>query len=353
MVCVAAFIILAVCVLSIPVLRIFNRPLADKIWSMFKSAWYCVGRRVTFRKCDSNFKDQVKNSLLKKVVLKHPGWVKPISVLVEILSVLIIAITIWSLLVAGKAATTLIVYGTCDVQTPEACAVGDAEACYAGSARETTNPIEWTANWFVEWGEAFMAIPLLFTNWDATQFIPDDAKFFNEFDESKPTALIVVDPGCQWCRESYYSKKTSGFFDQYNTAVMPYALQDNGQDRFSNSSLVVRYVEAVRLVPLDDAQPPAEWQIIDRLFTWDSPRRIVYQEDFKNEYSDSQAGEVLNGWLSDFGYNDADVQKIIELVDSDEVAGRVEGNRRIVEDEIQLVKIPTAIFDGRRHDGIQ
>ena len=353
MVCVAAFIILAICVLSIPVLRIFNRPLADKIWSMFKSAWYCVGQRVTFRKCDSNFKDQVKNSLLKKVVLKHPGWVKPISILVEILSVLIIAITIWSLLVAGKAATTLAVYGTCDVQTPEACVVGDAEACYAGEIREITDPIEWTVNWFVEWGEAFMAIPSLFINWDASQFIPQDAQFFNEYDESKPTALIIVDPGCQWCRESYYNKRNSGFFDQYNTAIMPHALMDDGQDRFDNSSLIVRYVEAVRLVPLVGAQPPAEWQIIDRLFTWDSPRQIVYQEDFKNEYSKEQAREMLNSWLSDFGYSEGEIEKIVKLVNSDEVRDRVEQNRHIVEDEIRLVKIPTAIFDGKRHDGTQ
>ena len=40
MVCVAAFIILAVSVLSLPLVRLFNKPAADTIWRLFKKSVY-------------------------------------------------------------------------------------------------------------------------------------------------------------------------------------------------------------------------------------------------------------------------------------------------------------------------
>jgi len=345
--------VLAVAVLSVPVLRIFNRALADKIWSMFKSAWYCVGRRVSFRKCDSNFKDQVKNSLLKKVVLKHPGWVKPISIAVEVLSVLLVLITIWSLVVSAKALTTLAVYGTCDVQQPSACLVGDAEACYVGEGPgEDMNPFEWMVNWFVEWGEALGAIPSKFIDWQADDFMPADAGFYNQYDEEKLTALEVFDPGCAWCRQSYVNLKNSGFLDQNNVAMMLFALRDGEEYRYAASDLIVRYVEATRLVPLGDSERPAEWLIIDRLFTVNGPRQVLHQEDFNNYYSDDQARGELSRWLGDFGYSRTEIIKIEALVDSVKLRERVDVNRDIVENKIHLVKMPTMIFDGKRHEGV-
>jgi hypothetical protein len=308
---------------------------------------------VTFRKCDSNFKDQVKNSLLKKVVLKHQNWVRPISVTIEILAVVLVVVTVWSLVVSAKAGTTLIAYGTCDVQTPSACIVGDAEACYVGEGQSVDmNPIEWTVNWFSEWGEAFVAIPPKFIDWQASDFIPDGTPFFNCYDADKLTALDIFDPGCAWCRESYVNQKKSGFFEQNNAAFLPYALRDGDEYRFANSDLIVRYIEATRLVPLPDTEHPAEWLIIDKIFTVNSPRQVLYQEDFNNYYNDEQAREVLNNWLADFGYSKSDVDKITTLVDSAEVRERIDKNRDIVENQIRLIKIPTMIFNGQRHEGV-
>lgn len=351
MICIAAFIVLGVIVLSLPVVRIFNRQKADKIWQMFKSAWGCVGRRVTFRKCDSNFKDQIKNGILKKVVLKHPGWVKPLSVVIEIVSVLIIAVTIWSLLVGAKSLVSLAAYGTCDPVTPEACAVGDAEACYAGEAKHFSNPLEWTGNWFVEFGEAFAVIPARLADWPAEEYLPADAKFYTET-EGNSVALDIFDPGCKWCRESYKNQKQSGFFDKYNVALLPYALKDDGGYRFANSDLIMRYLEAVKLTPLTSGDLPAEWRLVDRLFVENSPRQIVWQEDFNNYYDDAAAREVLNDWLKDFGYSSDDVVKITTLVDSQQVTERLSENRDIVENRLKIVKIPTMLFDNKRHDGV-
>lgn len=351
MVCVAAFIVLLVLVLFVPVLSLFNKTLAQKIWRLFKAAAHCVGRKTTFRKCDTDYKNQVKNALTKKVVLKHPSWVKPISVAIEIAAVLLVLTTIWSLLVVARSLTSLAAYGTCDIERPESCVVGDAEACYAGEVQKDKNPIEWLTDWFTDWGEAFKVIPSRFINWRAEDFIPENATYFRDFSEDKPVALEIFDPGCQWCRESYVKQEQSGFFDNYNVTFIPYALYDGEKYNFENSDLIVRYIEAVRKLPLKQSDTSADVRIIDRLFAENSPRKVVWQEDFKNYYSDAQAREVLNSWLKDFGYSDAEIEQIKQLVDSVEIRQQIDKNREVVEQKIEIIKIPTMIYDGKRHDG--
>ncbi|GHU08474.1 hypothetical protein FACS189431_4790 [Alphaproteobacteria bacterium] len=353
MVCIAAFIVLGIIVLCLPVLRIFNKDAANKIWSMFKNATACVGKRVTFQKCEVGFKDQVKNSMLKKVVLKHPTWVKPLGVAIEVLSVIIIIATIWSLLVGAKSLTALAAYGTCDIQTPEACLVGDAEACYAGEAKTAENPIEWTGNWFVEWGEAFAYLPIKFGTRDAGSYLPGGWPYRDSYDASKSVALDIFDPGCKFCRESYANQLGSGFFESHNAALLPYALRDGDEFRFANSDLIVRYIFATRMVPgVTTDGPRVEWRIIGCLFTENSPRQIVWQEDFNNTLSDVEAREVLNSWLKDFGYTDNDVVEITTLVDSDEIREQVNAARDIVENNVHIVKIPTMIIGNQRHEGV-
>jgi hypothetical protein len=214
------------------------------------------------------------------------------------------------------------------------------------------NPFEWTINWFIEWGEAFGAIPAKFVNWQADDFMPADTGFYNPYDENKLTALESFVPFVAWCRESYRNLKESGFLDENNVALLPYALFDGEEYRYANSDLIVRYIEATRMVPLPDGERPAEWQIIDRLFTVNGPRQVLNQEDFNNYYSDNQARGELNKWLKEFGYDRADLIKITVLVDSAEVRERIDQNRDIVENQIRLIKIPTMIFDGKRHEGV-
>ena len=97
MVCVAAFIVLSLVGVFVAFLSIFKRDIGRKYWAVFKKSWGCVGKKVRLQKCETNFKDDVKNSLLSKVVLKHPKWVKPLGTAIEIFSVAIVFITIWSL----------------------------------------------------------------------------------------------------------------------------------------------------------------------------------------------------------------------------------------------------------------
>jgi len=350
MVCIAAFIILAICVLTVPIIRIFNKKAADGIWKLFKKSTYCVSRRATFRKCDSTFKDDVKNSMLRKVVIKHPTWVKPLSIIIEVASVLIIIITIWSLLVGTKALTSLYVYGTCDPTQPSACALDAGESCTIDSQPLDffDNPIKWTGHWFAEFGEALMAIPTRMKNWDARDYLTDKPTYFNKYDDSKPVALSVSDPGCLICRRSYVAKKESGFLDEYNVALLPYPIRD----KFPNSHLVSRYIEATRLKPLDNTPHPVGWLILDRMFTENTADGDNFQNAFNFTYNDTKAREVLNEWLSDFGYDDNQIKEIVKLVDSDKIEKAIDEIRDIVDHRIKTKKIPTMIFDGKRHDGL-
>ena len=353
MVCIAAFIILAICVLSIPVIRIFNKNLANKIWKLFRESMGCVGKRVTFRKCDSTFKDQVKNGLLKKVVLKHPGWVKPLSVIIEILSVLIIAITIWSLLVGIKSGVGLYVYGTCDVTTPEACVLDSTEACTIdGRSIDFWNhPIDWTANWFVEFGEAIMAIPARSQHWNAQDFMPSGAQFFNAEDPEKPYALDIFDPGCVICKQSFRNQLNSDFFNENNVAMLVYPIRGVDGPKYANSVIITSYIESTRIDPLTGSDRPAEWLIVKRLFTENSELMIDYQTTFNDHYSNDRAREVLQKWLADFGYSKSQVKKIADLAESDQIKQIIADNQDIVDNQIRTRKIPTLIFDGRRHEG--
>jgi hypothetical protein len=362
MLCVAAFIVLLICVLAVPIIRLFNKKTGDKIWHLFKKSTYCVGRRVTLRTCDSSFKDDVKNGLLRRVVLRHPKWVKPLSVLIEIASVLIILITIWSLLVVAKSGVSLYVYGTCNVATPSACVLDSSEACSIDSVapKLTEHPVDWTVNWFREFGEAIAAIPTRLKHWDAKEYTAADATYYNTYDKNKSDALDIFDPGCVVCQRSYRAQKASGFFDKYNVALLPYPIKNgSGGYKFANSYLIAQYIEATREVPLAGANlrggvhpaRSAEWLIVDRIYTGKNADGVENQNAFNLQYSDSQARQVLNAWLKDFGYTDAAVKQIQTAVDSNAVKQAINKNYQIVNQQIKTKKIPTTIYDGKRHDG--
>ena len=355
MVCIAAFIILAICVLSLPVVRIFNKKAADTIWKLFKKSIYCFTRRVTFRKCDSTFKNDVKNSVLRKVVIKRPKAVKPLSVLIEVLSVVIIVITVWSLLVAAKSGLTLFVYGTCDVTTPAACSLDSSESCSIDGNQIDfwQDPFGWIGNWFVEFGDAFVAIPVRTQYWDAKQFIPENAEFFNKEDPEKPYALDIFDPGCVICRKSFNNQLNSGFFDDNNVACMVYVIKGEDGPKYPNSEIVASYIEATRIIRLESSVPPAEWQIINRLFTENDPKLMIdYQTAFNEHYDTGKAEKTLQLWLADFGYSSEQINKIKSDAKSDWIKDVITKTVDVVANQIRTKKIPTMIFDGRRHDGL-
>jgi len=353
MVCIAAFVILAVIVLCIPVIRIFSKKTANSIWNLFKKATYCVTRRVTFRKCDSSFKSDIKNSILRKVVLKRPKWVKPLSVIIETLAAFIVVISIWSLLVAAKSGLSLFVYGTCDIATPSSCSLS-GEACSIDSQPIDfwQNPIKWTGNWFAEFGDVIVNIPTRLRNWDANDYISQNAQPYNEFGW-KSNALDILDPGCVVCQQSFRNQLSGGFFDKYNVALMLYPIKDpDGDYKFANSYLITSYIEAARLKRLENSERPIEWLIIEKLFTEKDTDGREFQVAFNISYDEATARKVLENWLKEFGYSESEISEIANLAKSDQVRKIIEKNVSVMDNEIRSKRIPTMIFDGRRHDGM-
>jgi hypothetical protein len=378
MVCIAAFIVLALLSVFVGILSIFKRDIGAKYWVVFKKAWGCVWKRVRLQKCETNFKDDIKNSLLSRVVVKKPKLVKPISVGIEIAAVLIVVITVWSLVEGAKAGLSLWVFGTCNVSQPSNCSI-TADVCGIDQ-EEPKNPVEFVGRWFGEWGEIFVGIPNRIRRWDARQYLPQNASFWS-YEADRPTALDVFDPGCTICLASFRNQKADGFFDRNNVAYIPYVIVNpgTGEDRFPNSRLVASYLTAIRLTGVADSlasqgggagevsetlkgssgaesdapenEVPFDWRIIERIFMDSDANGINYQEAIKR-LDETEAKNLLDSWLLDFGADPLDIERVRNHAESTEVADALQSYRHIVEDRINAKGIPTLIFGGRRHTGL-
>lgn len=345
MVCIAAFIILCLVGVFVAFLSIFRRDIGKKYWAVFKKAWGCVGKKVRLQKCETNFKDDVKNSLLSRVVLKHPKWVKPLGVAIEISAILIVFVTIWSLVEAVKALLALWVFGTCNVSQPASCALG-AEICGI-DAEEPRNPLEWTGRWFSEWGEIFANIPDRFRNWQVEDYLVEPYSFATKYQDGKPLALDIFDPGCSVCVQSYRNQKSSGFFEQYNTILMVYPIQlPDGTYKFNNSDLVAAYMHAASLLETEYAS-----QILDRIFTGYNDKGVMYQSVI-TQSTRKDAEQILQSWLCEFGMPEGQIAELVKLAQGAEVQKIMQEVKDMVEHQIHAKGIPTLIYDGRKHSGL-
>lgn len=364
MVCVAAFIILCLISVVVGFLSIFKRDIGKKWWKVFKKAWHCVFKKVRLQKCDTNFKDDVKNSILKKVIIKHPKWVKPISIIIEVAAVLIVLITIWSIIIAIKSLLALWVFGTCNVSQPSQCALG-AEVCSIDQA-EPKNLFEKVGRGIGEWGEIFSAIPDRLKTWDANQFdIPTISELGSP---DAPVALEIVDPGCSVCLQSYRNLTgipsgtgPSDFLEKHHLkiAVYPITLPD-GSYKFKNSGLVARYLHATAI-----AQPPLTEpdltdlsslkvdyaaSILERIFTESNDDGVNYQS-LINSLSEDEVKALFEAWLAEWRADRELITKISGLLYSAEVEERLARTTKVVE-QLNLKGIPTMIADGRKTSGL-
>lgn len=345
MVCIAAFIILCLVGIFVAFLSIFRRDIGKKYWAVFKKSWGCVGKKVTLQKCETNFKDDVKNSLLSRVILKHPKWVKPLGIAIEVGSVLIVLITIWSLVEAVKALLALWVFGTCNVSQPASCALG-AEVCGI-DAEEPKNPLEWTGRWFSEWGEIFANIPDRFHSWKVEDYLVEPYSFATKYQDGKPLAMDIFDPGCTVCVQSYRNQKSSGFFDNYNTVLMIYPIQlPDGSYKFNNSDLIAKYMHAA-----DSLDTEYTGQILNRIFTESNDGGIMYQTVL-TQATAADAEKILQSWLAEFGMEKRKISELVELAHSEEVDQIMANVKDMVENKIHAKGIPTLLYDGKKHNGL-
>lgn len=344
MVCIAAFIILALIGGVVAIVSIFKPKVGKSYWKMFKKAWGCLWKKVRLQKCETGFKDDVKNTLLSRVIVKHPKWVKPLSVIIEVLSVMIVIIAVWAILTAIKSLLALWALGSCNVTKPSACTLG-AEVCSIDES-EPQNPIEGVGRWFTEWGEIFEAIPDKFRTYNADDY------GFNYFvvkeNTDKPVAVDIFDPGCSVCMISYRNQKASGFFDNYTVRLVPFAIQDADNNyKFRNSAIIVKYIFAA-----EQFRAGYGLKLLDHIFTDKDENGLSYQNLFNDDYSHEQAVKQLEKWLHDDGLHTAEIKEVRSEVDSSEIQDKMNQDRNIVENELRVKGIPTMIYDGGRHTGL-
>ena len=346
MVCIAAFIILAIVGVFVALASIFRPKLWKSYTKALRKAWGCLWKKVRLQKCETGFKDDVKNTLLSRVILKHPKWVKPLSIVIEVVSVLIVLVVIWAILTAIKSLLALWALGSCNVTKPSACSLG-AEVCSIDEA-EPSNPLEATGRWFTEWGEIFEAIPDKFKTYN-----PDDYSFnyININSGSSDDAPIVVDifdPGCSVCMMSYRNQKQAGFFDDHNVRLVPFAIQDaEGNYKFENSGIIVRYLFAA-----EQFRSGLALEIIDKIFTDKNSEGISYQNKFNEDYSSEEAESKIKSWLSATGLDKDALHKIEKIAKYPEITDKMNENRSIIEDNLKVKGIPTILIDGKRETGL-
>lgn len=335
------------------ILAIFRRDIGAKYWGTFKKAWGCVGKKVTLQKCETNFKEDIKNSLLSRFVVRRPKLVKPLSVGIEILAVLVVLITVWSLVEAAKAGLSLWVFGTCNVSRPSACLITDEVCAIDNPAPQ--NFAEGVGRWFTEWGEIFTGIPDRVRRWDARLYVPQNATYWS-YEADRPTALVIFDVGCINCLASFRNKQRGGFFERYNVTHIPYVILNptDQEDRFPNSRLVSSYIVALRLsgiVSADGNPVPLDWRVIEQMFTEQDENGVNYQEAIKR-LEPHEVKILLESWLFTFGLAPEEVSRIRRAALGEEVADTLLIYRDIVENRINAKGIPTTIFGGRRHMGL-
>lgn len=346
MFCIAAFIVL-----------IFMGIVSAKYRRMLGKAWKCTARRVTFRPCDTSFKQDVKDHLLAPLAIRNPRLVKPASAILEVVAALIVVTTVLSLYFVLRAGLNLWVYNTCDKQDAQSCSLG-AQSC---SIQQQT-PSFWDSvmqgdivgafgNEFSSLGQTISLIPARMKTWDASDYLPENVTYARPYDASKPTAVEVVDPGCEYCKQLYQNMVESDFIDQYNVAYIAFPIPSGDGYKFTNSVLITSYLEAMRLNPLSGATIPTDWQLLDKVYTAKNDVGVDMQSVLNGASTDTATG-ILDGWLADIGYDSDQIATIKQVAASTEVSDIIAANSQIVTSDISTVKIPTIIFDGTRHDGL-
>ena len=311
-----------------------------------KKAWGCLWKKVRLQKCETGFKDDVKNTLLSRLILKHPKWVKPLSIIIEVLSVVIVVVAVWALLTAIKSLLALWALGSCNVTKPSSCALG-AEVCSIDES-EPANVFEATGRWFTEWGEIFEAIPDKFKTYKAKDYDFNYVSVGDGGDSERSLAVDVFDPGCSVCMVSYRNQKAAGWFDKYNVRLVPFAIQDADDSyKFANSEVIVRYMFAA-----EQFQSGLALKIIDKIFTGKNSEGISYQNKFNEDYSRDEAIAKLESWLKEFGLDSDSVKEVRKIANYPETTAKMTENREIVENQLRVKGIPTIIYDGKRHTGL-
>ncbi len=351
MFCIATFIVFGI-------LAIFSasfRPLAAK-------AWHCVVRRITLRPCDISFGDEMKSKLVGKLIFTHPRLAFFVRRYLDWLSFAFVALSIWSLVYVLVAGLNLWVYDTCNPRSAESCSLS-GEAC--GIEQESLGMlravqegriIEWGIGPVVRFGETVSRIPDRVRTWHPEEYLSETATYYRSYDAAKPTALEIVDPGCIYCKKLTKNVKDAGVMDAMNVSYVLYPIPNVGTGgyKFPHSYLAASYIEAAKRVPLPSSKDgtPGDWRLLEEIFAEAQNDDIDVQTILNIGVDRTGAETLLRRLLTNIGYSQNDVARIVRMASSADVQASLAEQRQIVEERVRTVKIPTFLFDGRRSDRV-
>jgi len=354
MLCIFAFIIFLI---LFPILGFF-----PSYRRLFARSWECVFKRITLRPCDINLGEELKNQLLGTIVFKYPKFTRFLDKTFSFWAFLFVVLNIWSLLYVMVAGVNLLVYDTCDPVSGEGCSLS-GDAC--GVAQETLDfstavaenkILDWAAQPFTSFGQTVAKIPDRFKNWDASNYITGNQTYYNNQRTDKPLTLEIVDPSCVSCKRLFQNIKESGFTNKYDLTYIAYPIpKTDGGYRFPYSYKITSLLEATKKIK--PAQPknsnvPADWQVLEIIYTREGKVTNTLQDDFNYAFNAQQAESKLKEILAEIGYNNQEMDKLFALSQTQEIKNIIAEHKKIVEEKIKTIKIPTIIFNGRRFDRV-
>ncbi|PIV90729.1 hypothetical protein COW46_01120 [Candidatus Gracilibacteria bacterium CG17_big_fil_post_rev_8_21_14_2_50_48_13] len=347
MFCIAAFLVFLL--LGIFSLR-YRRLAVD--------AWNCVLHRVTFRPCDSTFRDDVRGMVAGSLMKRSPRLAAYFLRWADLLAWIFVLLSLWSLLSVMVIGLNLWIYDTCDPNQSESCSLG-GEACSIGStapgfleAAAKGELLSWSMRPFTTFADTVSRIPDRLKTWQAEDYLSPTATYRNTYNPTKPTALEIIDPGCVVCRKLTGRIKETDFATRYNLTYIAYAIPDGGiGTKFPFSGDVVRLLEAVKLLDKEQQSTRArDWEVLDRIFETEKDEADSLQNLLNTAMTPAQAESALRKVLQDTGFTEEEIRRIDFLRSSEEVSKTISAQRAIVEEQVRTKKIPTVLFDGRRFD---
>ncbi len=370
MLCILAFVIFLLC---FPILGFF-----PEYRQLFARSWQCVVKKATLKPCDINLGEELKNKFLGKIIFKYPKFAKFLDKTFTFWAFLFVVINVWSLVSVSLSGLNLWVYDTCDPASGESCSLS-GEACGVSSGQISLpdaisqNKLgEWVVSPFQTFAQTVSRVPDRFQTWQPTNYLTENSTFYNGFNfDTKATnspeqikefnqkiALEIIDPGCKFCKELFKNIKQAGFEQKYNLTNLLYPIPDKTTAsgyKFQHSVLRAKYLEAVKkMTPekqnTEQKNIPADWQLLEKLFTLPGVKQATLQEEFNLMYNETQAKAKLAELLIEIGFSVDQIREIEQKANSAEISQSLERQKDIVENRVRTIKIPTIMFGGRRYD---
>lgn len=352
MLCIFAFVIFLI---FFPILGFF-----PEYRVLFRKSWSCTFNKVTGQPCDINLGQELKGKLLGKMIFKYPKFTKFIDKTFSFWAFLFVAINIWSLIYVMVAGVNLYVWGTCNPVSGESCSLS-GEACGAGTS-EITFEQAWKKGDLGSWafqpldafGKTLQQIPNRTKNWVATDYLASKPTYYKGFQEGKPTAVEFIDPGCIFCKNLFNNIKESGFKDRYNLTYNLYPIPDSKTNtgyKFQSSQILAKTIEAAKEFPLEKNGVSGDWLILEKLYEKTNEQNNL-QDKFNYTYTGAEIPDRIIDLLKSVGYSQEEAKQIQTRSESKEVQDRLDYSKKVFQEKVNSVRIPTIIFNGRRYDSV-